>query len=326
VAAENEIEPSLSLSATRGWVIAHRMALFAGSILGLIVGIAVAMLRPAYYVASTTVLVSSGPSADLTQIRGLASQFGLAGALGGRGEEFPPDLVAKLAKSSSLLLPIVRERVPQTVRNAGGRTLIDLLKAKPRGGGDASDEERMEVDAVRKLEKLIDVAVDRKTRAISLNVKTRWPDVSAIVATRLTVELDSIIFDFSRQRAVAERRSTEARMAPQEQRLKVAESRVAGFVRANREYRLSPERTFEFDRLEREVQLQEQVLVSLAQSREQAAAREAQSAPSLAVVERVTTPVLPEPRQRILIVLGSIVVGLCIGVIIAYVRDSMRSS
>ena len=310
----------------RGWVHTNRAVLLAGVVLGLVVGLTVALFRPTLYRASTTVLVSSGSSADLSQLRGLASQFGLAGALGGTGEEFPPELVAQLARSSFLLLPIVREPFSDSVRGAGGRTLVDLLKAKARGSGDATEEERKAVDAVRRLGRLIDVGVDRKTRAISLSVRSRWPDVSTTVVRRLVEELDSIVFDFSRQRAGAERRSTEARIAPQERRLRDAEARVGEFLRGNREYRLSPELSFELDRLQREVQLQQQVLVSLAQSREQALSREMPSAPSLSVVEPVLTPVLPEPRRRALILLFSVFVGTLFGGVVAHLRSLMASS
>lgn len=321
MAPDTEDEWVISFDAILGWAKAHRAALLAGSAFGLIVGVSVALLRPAYYRSSTTVLVSSGPSADLSQLRGLASQFGLAGALGARGEEFPPELVARLTKSSSLLLPIVREQFPESVRNAGGRTLIDLLKARARGGGEAPEDERLAFDAVRRLNRVIDVGVDRKTRAITLSVRSRWPDVSTTVALRLVAALDSVIFDFTRQRAAAERRAMEARIAPQERRLRDAEARTVEFLRGNRDYRLSPELSFEQDRLQREVQLQQQVLVSLFQSREQALAREMQSAPSLAVVEPVLTPVLPEPRRRTLILFVCVFVGTCAGGVVAQLRS-----
>ncbi|MCE9602044.1 MAG: hypothetical protein K8S21_07505 [Gemmatimonadetes bacterium] len=307
----------------RGWLRTHRNFLVGGALLGLLAGVTVALFRPALYRASTIVLVSSGSSADLSQLRGLASQFGLAGALGGTGEQFPPELVAGLARSPFVLLPIVREPLLDSVRNAPGRTLVVLLKAKARGPADSPEEERKAVDAVRRLNRVIDVAVDRKTRSISLSVRSRWPEVSTAVVRRVVAALDSVIFDVARQRAAAERRSMEARIAPQERRLMDAEARVAEFVRGNREYRISPELTFEFERLQRVVQLQQQVLVSLVQSREQALSREMPSAPSLTVIEPVVQPVLPEPRRRAMILVFSVFAGMLIGGVLAHLRSLM---
>ena len=102
-----------------------------------------------------------------------------------------------------------------------------------------------------------------------------------------------------------------------------AEARVAEFVRGNREYRISPELMFELDRLQRVVQLQQQVLVSLAQSREQALSREMPSAPSLTVVEPVVQPVLPEPRRRAIILMFSVFAGTLIGGVVAHLRSLM---
>lgn len=311
-----------SYASILGWVVRHHRLLLVSALLGTAGGVVVAMLRPTYYMATTTWLISSGASGDLAQLRGLASQFGVSGALGAGKDEFPPELVAQLVRSPYILLPIVKESLFVEAADVPKGTLLDLLDAKPRGFTGASEGDRRAFDAVRRLAKLLTTGVDRKTRAITITARMRWPQVSTAVVQRLAIALDSVVFESSRQRARSERRAMAELIDQQQERLRGAEAALIAFVDRNRTYAQSPDLTFQYERLQRDVSLHQQVLTSLTQAREQAQVRETQIAPSLTIIEPPTPPVLPEPRRRAAIVLAGLLAGIGLGV--ARIRWSER--
>jgi uncharacterized protein involved in exopolysaccharide biosynthesis len=87
--------------------------------------------------------------------------------------------------------------------------------------------------------------------------------------------------------------------------------------------------TFEHDRLQRVVSRQQQVVVTLSESAEDAAIRSVRDTPALLVVEPASLPVLPQPRRRALFlalgVLGGGVLGTFLVLAGASIRELERS-
>ena len=78
--------------------------------------------------------------------------------------------------------------------------------------------------------------------------------------------------------------------------LQEAENRLAGFLKVNRDYQNAPDLRFQYDRLNREVSIQQQLFVSLAQSFEQAKIDEVRDTPVISVVEAPEVPARPDSR------------------------------
>ena len=98
-------------------------------------------------------------------------------------------------------------------------------------------------------------------------------------------------------RAGAERRFVEARLQEAADSLRLVENRHKAFLQANRDFRNSPQLKFENDRLERDVQFQQQLYTSLAQSFEQARIDEVRNTPVITVLEPPDLPASPDPRK-----------------------------
>jgi uncharacterized protein involved in exopolysaccharide biosynthesis len=143
------------------------------------------------------------------------------------------------------------------------------------------------------------VNVAKETGLVSVVVTTHEPQISLSIAKRLIDELIRFHMGLRRDQASAERRFVESRLTSQRSELKESETRLAAFLLRNREYSNSPELRFQHDRLQRDVDLQQQLLSGLAQSREEALIREVRDIPNISIVEAPQLPARPEPRGLI---------------------------
>jgi uncharacterized protein involved in exopolysaccharide biosynthesis len=135
------------------------------------------------------------------------------------------------------------------------------------------------------------------------------------------------INDFNRRtrqgQASTERKFVESRLAVEASVLRAAEDRLEAFLRNNRQWAGSPDLTFQHDRLQREVLMQQQVFTSLTQSFEEVSIREVRDTPVITVVESPSHPVRPEPRYRAVGVLLGAVLGTMIGALVAFISEAL---
>lgn len=290
-----------------------------------LVGLAAALTRAPEYRAAATLMLATSQGGDLTQLRGLATQIGV-NVGGSRSSALTPDLVAQMATSPAVLQKLAGDSLAIPELGPGKRAISDLLKfAMPAGQDRLSPEERRRA-TITALGKRMTASADRRTGAITLSMAAPWPSLALQLVQRITASLDAYLFSLSQGRASAERRSIEERLTVQERRLRGEEERLARFLQQNRLYLSSPGLRFEYERLQRAVALQQQVLVSLAQSREDALNREIQAAPTLTVLQPPLLPMEPEPRKRLRTLLLAAAGGLFAGVILVLVGNAIRNA
>ena len=94
-------------------------------------------------------------------------------------------------------------------------------------------------------------------------------------------------------------------------------------MQSNRQFN-APQLTFQQQRLQREVTLQQQVVTALAQQYEDARIREVRDTPVITVLEKPTLPVLPDPRGRLLLVTMGTLAALLLGAVVVLAREGMR--
>jgi uncharacterized protein involved in exopolysaccharide biosynthesis len=147
--------------------------------------------------------------------------------------------------------------------------------------------------------------------------------VSFEVANRLLEGVNKFNLVTRQSQAGEERRFTEERLTAARASLRVAEDRLERFLRANRQLG-SPGLIFERDRLQREVTLQQQVVVGLAQAHEDARIREVRDTPVITVIERPTLAAEPDPRGRLVILMSGTLIAFFVGILAALMRDGAR--
>jgi uncharacterized protein involved in exopolysaccharide biosynthesis len=306
-----------SLLTFTNFLLRSRRTILAVGGLGALVGLLAGLLRPRQYVAEATFMPQASVDASLSSLALAASQFGLR--LPTQGGGWGPAVYVEVLDSRALLEPLTLDTV--IIPEEGGRrvALMDLLKVRS-----PKPEQRVE-RGVRALRRIIRARELKALNAVQVTVTTRWPSVSQTIAQQLVSGVNKFNLETRQTQASAERRFVEARADDAELTLRQAEDRLQGFLQRNRTIAGSPELEFQRDRLQRDVNLWQQLYSALLQSREEARVREVRDTPVITILEDPRLPRLPAPRMALLkTVLGALGGGI-LGFVIAWLSQGFRN-
>jgi uncharacterized protein involved in exopolysaccharide biosynthesis len=280
------------------------------------------------YAGGTGMAPSAGHPADgdltligllgfLSSLAGLAATFGVSVPAADQGSS--PAFYAELLKSRDVLRQTVETRYAFATQGDSMRgTLIELFREHA-----ASPALRRDL-AAKDLLKSIDVTVGRETGTIDLDVSSAWPELSQQVAARMIQLVSDFNLHRRQTKAGAERRFVEARLAESRDSLRAAEGRLQAFLQRNRAYQNSPQLLFEHDRLDRDVNMQQQLYTTLAQSYEAARIDEVRNTPVITLMEPPDLPAKPNARLALLKGLLAGIVGLGLGAFFVAARQALR--
>lgn len=306
---------ALAASLRRRWRLVATCSLIGG-----LLAAVVSLLLPSVYVGYTSftpVASSPGASAGLASLMGLAGQLGLSG-LTSAGGTLPPEYFAEVLHSRSVLESTLRTSFPVDRPAGTQRSLLDILGVEGK-----TEASRME-DGVRELDDLIVASVDKRTGVIGLRVRSRSPVVAAGVANRMVDLLDEFNLDRRQVQSREQRRFTGERTEQAQEELRGAEAALLRFLQANREYVGSPLLEYQHSKLQREVQVKQEIYLTLAKAHEEARIAEVRDIPVITVIDSAVTPVRRAfPRRKLNTLLGLLLGGI---VGIAVVLFSARRS
>jgi tyrosine-protein kinase Etk/Wzc len=274
------------------------------------------LFHPREYTVESSFLPQNRRSSQGT-FSALAAQLGLAvpGLDAGQGPAFYVDLLT----SDRLLERLADERFSFATDGVERTaTLVEWYEAKGR-----TPAERREA-TVDKLRDDVKASVAIKTGLVRLSVTLTNPALSAQVNDRLLALLNDFNLHSRQSQAGQERRFTERRLDEVRADLRRAEERVAGFLNRNREYLHSPQLRFEYDRLDREVDIQQELFTTLAQSYEQAKIDEVRDTPIVSVIEPPTVPARPDARFLAVKAVVALLAGGLLGLLAALLGDFLR--
>lgn len=276
-------------------------ALFAGLI---------SLLLPSVYTATTTLTPVASSSIGSLSGGALASLAGLAGLAGlssGATGALSPDFIADVLKSREVLTATLESQFRSSPGEAE-RPLLDILGVKGR-----TAPERMS-RGVRKFEKAVRTKVDHSTGIVTLVVNARNPELAADIANRMLVILNSFNLERRQSQSREQARFTRERLTQAEEELRQAEAAQLRFLQANREYRGAPLLEFESGRLQRAVDLKQEVYVSLAKAYDEARISEVRDTPVITIID---SAVAPDRRSGPRPVLNGII-GFLLGGVFAF--------
>lgn len=317
----DESSGSGSLIATVRVCLEYR-ALIAGVTVtaAVVMAIGTLLMQP-FFSSSVTFVpeVRSGP--NLSAGLALASQLGLS--LGGASPGASPRFYAQLATSRHVLERVLEARypVPGGTAKADSATLLDLLEI--RG---AAHERRLE-QGVRWLGlELVRARSDQATNVVEVTVDMPEPALAAAVATAILEQLQEFNVATRQSQARARRRFVEVRVAEAETALRGAEDALRRFLESNRQWESSPQLRFEYGRLDRRVQAQQEVYVMLQRELQTARIEEVNDTPVLSVIDSAAVPQRKsKPRRRALVLFAG-VLGFGVGVALAMALDWLQRS
>jgi uncharacterized protein involved in exopolysaccharide biosynthesis len=290
--------------------LARRWKLVLGipAVLGLVAGLVSAIL-PSVYSAQTTLTPVASSSIGGLGVSALASLAGLAGQLGvstGAGGTISPDFIAQVLKSREVLTATVESRFRSGNEE---RPLLDILGVEGR-----SPAVRLS-RGIRKLEKSVRTRVDHATGIVTLMVQAKDPVLAADIANRMRVILNSFNLERRQSQSREQARFTRERLSEAEAELRAAEAAQLRFLQANREYLGSPVLEFEAGRLQRIVDLKQEVYVSLAKAYDEARISEVRDTPVITTIDSAVAPDRPSGPKLVL----NVVIGVLIGGILAFI-------
>ena len=308
-------EEDVSLFAVGTMLLRNRWRIFRWMLFGGALAALLVIIKPPQYVASAS-FIPQGTDPSRSGLASLAGQLGLS--LPTSSQTLSPDFYAQVLRSRMLLRAISRQTF--TVSEMGGRKLSveDLFDIT--GGSAGEREER----AVRQLMKTVYTSAGKTTNVVELSVSTRWPSVSLAIAAAL-VDAVGEFNQMTRQgQAAAERKFVERRLAAAGSDLRAAEDRLQNFLQTNREFARSSELSFQRERLQRDVTLQQQVFTSLTQSLEEVRIREVRDTPVITIVEPPSVKSIPESRRPVLYAVLGLFAGAFVGALLAFISDAVN--
>jgi uncharacterized protein involved in exopolysaccharide biosynthesis len=246
-------------------------------------------------------------------LAGIASQFGVAVPASANSPKFYADVLASRTVSDEVML--ARFSDPRTDALGDSATLLDLLKVKGEGERGRLEEGR------KKLDRAIAVQVDNETSIVSVSVKTRHPELSADVANLFIDLLNHFNLETRQSNAHERRRFIEERMVEVERELRSAESDMKGFLERNRQFRGSPDLAFQYERLQRQVTMKQEVVTTLRRQYEEARIQEVDDTPVITVIDRAVVPDHRSSPRRTLSVLVAFALGGVLGVAGAFTGE-----
>ena len=251
-------------------------------------------------------------------LAGLAGQFGIA--LGGEASQ-SPQFYADLIESRELMERVLRARYPRSSEEGVSRDSATLLEILDQGGDNSADSL---YKGVKKLTKLVSTSVDRKTDVVELDVDAHDRVLAALVASRFLAYLNDFNAKTRQSQAGERRKFTEDRLAQAEADLRRAEEELKVFYQRNRSWQQAPQLVFEEGRLRRQVDVRQEVYLTLRREYETARIDEANDTPVLTVIDPPVPPARKSKPKRLVWVVVAAVLGGMVSVTWVFATNHVR--
>jgi uncharacterized protein involved in exopolysaccharide biosynthesis len=290
----------------------HRWRIGAWAVaVAILVVLGLALRQPRYTSSASFVPQSVDKTSALA---GLAAQFGVTAA--GPDPTESPAFYADLIKTREILTAVLQADY-RIGTDAGPRstTLLSALDVSGPTEGRRLDK------AIKELTDRLKVEYKPRTGVISFEVVLNNAQLAQQVTERVLIEVSHFSAEKRNAKATAERKFTEGRIADLNVELRNAEDQLQAFLQRNRDYRNSPDLTFQHDRMEQHVDFLRGIFTTVSQTHERARMDEARDTPVIVVVENPNLPSRPDGRGLIKFGALALVLGGLLGIALGFLRD-----
>jgi len=309
----------VSLFGVMTTILQYSRALLVIGAAGFLIGGLLPIIRPKYVAQSS--FVPEGSTSSMANLVGLAAQFGVT--VPGAGNDESIEFYVRLVRSREVLQGIALTEFAFS-KGKPGEPAPDSLRGNLvlLYGFTGKNPHKNLLGAINKLDDNIGIQADTRAGMISLRTKARYADLAALLNRRTLDLINEFNLRRRQSQAGEERRFIEARMDQAQRELQTSENELARFLERNRRYLDSPQLAFEASRLERRLDLRQQVYTTLAQAYEQARISEVRNTPVITIID------VPEGSEKRAggVVIGSLVgllVGLMLGTFVAVALESL---
>jgi uncharacterized protein involved in exopolysaccharide biosynthesis len=272
------------------------------------------LARPIY--RSRASFVTAGTAIRLpSSLAGFASQLGISP--GGSDPSVSPSFYVELLRSRELLTRLVESRFPDPTGASAGdsATLVQLF------GIHAKDPQRALEIAIKKVAAKMRVEADARTNLVFVSAEARWPSLSAAIANRAVELVSAFNVEQRQSRARARRVFVESRVGEALIELRAAENSLRAFYEQNRQWQGSPALIVEEGRLRRQVEVANEIYLTLRREFESARIDEVNDTPVITVVDAAVPPRLRSWPRRTLMMAVAMFVGIGFGLFFAGILE-----
>jgi len=312
-----------------------RKLLLKAAVVGLIIGLIVAVSLPRKYTVGVTLSPESGKNASGSGLSGMASMLGLGNmSLGGDADALNITLFPEIVASTPFILELMDTHVTTldgdvdttfTVYLEGEKSpwwgTLFALPGMAIGGvkslfSDKEEEDRentvnpfylteKQSQKVESLRKAIVADVDKKTGVTSVSVTLQDPLVTATITDTVVAKLQQYITAYRVSKAQQDCDYLEQLYKERQKEYYEAQQNYANYMDANKSVILQSVLT-ERERLQNEMSLAYQVYSQVATQLQVARAKVQEAKPVFAVVEPSTVPLQPSGTSKKVVILGFI--------------------
>lgn len=277
---------------------------------------ALVLVLPRRYTAQGSFVVEQqsqsrllGSLAAFASLAGFAEQFGLAlPSEAARSPQFYAELLRSREVTDAVLLSRFQSR-------GDSARLLSLLGVRGKSLADSLYRGR------RRMAKRLEVRLDQRTGIVTVAFTSPYPELSAAVVNRYFELLNTYNLETRQSLARRRREFVEARVAAANTELRAAEERLKNFVERNRLWQQWPQLALEYERLQREVQVAQEVYLTLRREYEEARVEEVNDTPILTVVDSAVVPVRHSYPRRGVSVILALVLGIALGIAAALTSE-----
>jgi uncharacterized protein involved in exopolysaccharide biosynthesis len=296
----------------------HRRLIFALPMVLVFVIVVVTMSQPRSYSATAVFMPQNVEQRATSAATALARQIGVN--VGGEAGGQSPHFYARLLESRALLeqAAMTEYDLPSDDDAVKVGSLMEAF------GLEGLDERERRYRAVERLRDRLTVTVDQETGIVSMSVAAATAILAEQIASRLLELINEYNVETRQSRALAERDFVTEQLSDAQTELIRAETALQSFLRQNRVFANSPELVFEHGRLTRIVNMRQDIVTSLMQSREQAGIDAVRQTPAISVIEPANGSAAPTGRGTIGRAVLSGIVGVAGAILVAFLLEFAR--
>jgi len=275
--------------------------------------------HPVY--VTTAKLLPTGEDNSLSNIQGLASQFGFTVPFQSGSNLSFSDIYPEIVKSRQLT-GIVLEKKFNTKKFGQNQLLKNILSRQYRLDKYDVDERFKRASEI--LQDNIKVSKARLTSIVTLEVGGIEPEFAVDLSNTIISESDKLQREFKTHQVSDKRSFIEERIKDVKKDLEIAQEDLKEFREKNRQVQYSPSLLLEEERLTTEMDVKKEIFSTLKQQFELAKIEEVEEGATVQILDKPVAPYEQSSPKIFLSIFLSIFIGFGLSIVIAYVMDGLE--
>ena len=254
------------------------------------------LLQQPQYESEVSLYKKTSEGGSRSRIQNIASQFGMGGAVPTSGPQFS---IEDLIKSRRINRKIIYKDW-QTEKFQDSVDLIEYFEIE----GETQKEKF--TSAYNSLKEKIEFSRDEESQLITITVMMPEAQLAADIGNYLTRLIENYVQNEQKTSTRQNLQYIEKRLETVRKELRQAEEALRRFQESNRGWEQSPQLSMEHSRLQRQVNVKQQVYLTLQQEREMAEIELVKETPVINVLDEAVAPEFPsKPQKKLIVIVGT---------------------